>query len=363
MSVAEILRGPDMADEPKVDNPIASLGGKARAAKMTPAERKESARKAAEARWAAKLPRATHTGDLNLAGHMIACAVLEDGRRVLSQESFMAAIGRTGRAKTAAMSDDGNFFKTPAFLAADNLKPFVEQYLTSASTTPIVYRPRTGDRGYGYEAKLLPLVCNVYLAARREKKLIHKQRHIAEACEVLLSALAQVGIDALVDEATGFQYSRARDELQRLLARYVSRELARWERTFQVDFYQHICRLKGWKFDPGSTKRTPALAWITADLIYDRIHPDLLKELKTVRGELGKPRQKLHQWLTTFPGGGHPRLKQHNEGVTALLSVARTWGQFQEWVDERYPKLNQTLRIPFPEDPDDEPPPALPPKG
>jgi hypothetical protein len=91
------------------------------------------------------------------------------------------------------------------------------------------------------------------------------------------------------------------------------------------------------------------------DLIYDRIHPDLLKELKHAREEKGKPSQKLHQWLTTFPNGGHPRLKQHAEGVTALLSVAPTWGHLYEWVESRYPKVNQTMRIPFATDPEDEP--------
>jgi len=93
-----------MAEEPKVESPIASLGGKARAAKMTPAERKESARKAAEARWGSDLPRAEFAGELDLAGQKIACAVLEDGRRVLSQQSFIEAIGRTGQLKVAARS-------------------------------------------------------------------------------------------------------------------------------------------------------------------------------------------------------------------------------------------------------------------
>lgn len=195
---------------------------------------------------------------------------------------------------------------------------------------------------------MLPLLCNVYLAARRDKKLTHKQKHIADTCEVLLGALAQVGIDALVDEATGFQYSRARDALQKLLARYVSKELARWERTFEIDFYRHMYRLKGWAFDPASAKRTHAAARLTVNLTYDRIHPDLLKELKSVRNEGGKPGGKLHQWLTTGAAGGHPRLKQHLEGVTALMSVAKTWDQFKDWIDQRYPELNKTMRIPFP---------------
>jgi hypothetical protein len=129
--------------------------------------------------------------------------------------------------------------------------------------------------------------------------------------------------------------------------------LARWERTFEPDFYRHLYRLKKWAFNPTSSKRTPQVARVTVDLTYDRIHPELLRELKQVRGERDKPNSKLHQWLTTGPMGGHPRLKQHLEGVVALMSVASNWDQFSEWVDRRYPKYNETMRLPFPE-PDNE---------
>ena len=47
--------------------------------------------------------------------------------------------------------------------------------------------------------------------------------------------------------------------------------------------------------------------------------------------------------------GGHPRLKQHLEGVIALMSVATDWDQFEEWVDRRYPKYNETMKLPFPD--------------
>lgn len=330
---------------------LASRGGKAAAAKMTPEQRSERARKAAEGRWLKNLPRATHSGQLDLAGHTIACVVLEDGRRVLNTGSFIQAIGRTGKLRTATMAEDGSSFKVPPFLLADNLKPFVDKHLDAASSTPIAYRSVKNSVAYGYVASLLPVVCRIYLDARRAKKgITSKQKHIAEACEILLAALANVGIDALVDEATSFQYSRTRDALQRLLEQYVSRELARWERTFEPDFYRHLYRLKGWAFNPASSKRTPQVARLTVDLTYDRIHPDLLRELKQVRNDGNKPNSKLHQWLTTGPSGGHPRLKQQLEGVVALMSVAPNWDTFKEWVDRRYPKYNETMRLPFPED-------------
>lgn len=335
-----------MSNEPES---MASKGGKAAAAKLTPEQRSERAKKAAEGRWMKNLPQATHSGLLNLAGHSIACVVLDDGRRVISTTSFIQAIGRTGKLRTATETEDGSSFKTPPFLLAENLKPFVDRHLNDASASPIAYRSSKATTAYGYVANLLPLVCRIYLDARRAKALASNQRHIAEACEILLSSLASVGIDALVDEATGFQYDRTRDALQKLLEQYVSRELARWEKTFEPDFYRHMYRLRGWKSNSTSSKRTPQAARLTADLVYDRIHPDLLRELKQVRNEAEKPSSKLHQWLTTGPNGGHPRLKQHLEGVVALMSVADNWDQFQEWVDRRYPKYNETFLLPLSE--------------
>jgi hypothetical protein len=150
----------------------------------------------------------------------------------LSTVSFIQAIGRTGKIQTATETEDGSSSKVPPFLLAENLKPFLDKHLSDACASPIAYRSSRGTIAYGYEASLLPVVCRIYLDARRAKALTSKQKHIAEACEILLSALASVGIDALVDEATGFQYDRPREALQKLLEQYVSREL---DRPFVVE--------------------------------------------------------------------------------------------------------------------------------
>jgi hypothetical protein len=230
--------------------------------------------------------------------------------------------------------------------------------LTARISNPIRFIPPAyGRSAFGYEATVLADICEVVLAARQAGATTAKHAdRIAAQCEILLRGFARVGIIALIDEATGYQYDRARDELHRILEQYVSKELARWERTFEPDFYKHLYRLRRWDRDPSDSKRSHYVARLTVDLTYDRIHPDLLKELKQVRGEKGKPSQKLHQWLTTVPNGGHPRLKQHLEGITALMKVARDWDQFKNWIDTHYPKFNDTMRIPFPEPEEDGPP-------
>lgn len=63
---------------------------------------------------------------------MLHCAVLEDGRRLLTQSDFMIALGRARQAKGRDYYDgDVNL---PAFLTAKNLKPFIDSDLTVTSS-------------------------------------------------------------------------------------------------------------------------------------------------------------------------------------------------------------------------------------
>ncbi len=101
-------------------------GGEARAAALTPERRKEIARKAAETRWGTGLPKAIAEGTLVIGDLKIPCAVLNDAEntRVLTQEGFLTAIGRAGKAKGGeGATVDG----PPAFLRAANLKPFIRR--------------------------------------------------------------------------------------------------------------------------------------------------------------------------------------------------------------------------------------------
>ena len=74
----------------------------------------------------------------------------------------------------------------------------------------------------GYDANILPAMCELYLQARREKKLTKQQLKLATQAEILQSAFARVGIQALIDEATGLQYDRKNDALRYLLQQYIS---------------------------------------------------------------------------------------------------------------------------------------------
>src|SRR5690349_17244847 len=85
---------------------VQSLGGLARKNSLTPERRTEIAKTAAKARWdGAGTPRTTHTGNLTLVdGKEIACAVLEDGTRIITSHGVMKAFGRPWKGTYQAMT-------------------------------------------------------------------------------------------------------------------------------------------------------------------------------------------------------------------------------------------------------------------
>ena len=270
----------------------------------------------------------------------IPCYVLEDETRVLSQGGFVRAIGRTGGPK----ANHEDLFNLPVFLRPRNLARFIPEGL-STSSKPIQFQALTGGAvATGYRATLLPEVCDVFLAARQAGALHPSQQHIAERAEILIRGLARVGIIALVDEATGYQRIREERALATILQRFIAAEFQPWTRTFPYTFYEQIFRLKGW----GSAEGMPlpsVIGHYTNDFVYERIAPGVLDELRNRNPVLpqGWRRNRHHQWFT--PEYGHPRLKEHLEGVTALMRAAASWDGFKRSVERVYPKLGSTIAM------------------
>ncbi|HXJ93619.1 MAG TPA: P63C domain-containing protein [Terriglobia bacterium] len=322
---------------------IAAKGGKARAESLEPTERREIARHAAMARWNRELPKATHTGQLNIAGTVLNCAVLETGKRLLTQETFLTAIGRARKAKgkTGSFVVDG----MPPFLAAENLKPFISEDLMQ-STTPIFCRNENGIRLAGYDAMLLPMVCEVYLKLRdhyqsQGKEVPANQKHIVEACDLLIRGLARIGIIALVDEATGYQEQRAKDELSRILEAYIVEELRPWIRTFPDEFFKQVYRLHKWPYRPGTAKRPSYVGQLINKYIYGQLPPPVLPELKRLNPvtERGYRKHKHFQFLTADTGNVH--LDRQITAVTTIMKVSDDRKDFEENFEKAFGKHYQ----------------------
>jgi hypothetical protein len=88
----------------------------------------------------------------------------------------------------------------------------------------------------------------------------------------LVRAFAKVGIVALVDEATGYQYDREKDALQKILEQYISPELLPWEKRFPDEFYREIFKLKGWDFTVNGINKRPSIIgkWTMKRLVQNK---------------------------------------------------------------------------------------------
>ena len=274
----------------------------------------------------------------------IPCYVLADETRVLSQGGFLQSIGRS-RTPKAGTGGISNVDELPFFLRSARLRPFISKELIM-STHPIIFRLTSGQITVGYNALLLPQICEVYLGARAAGRLYQSQLHIASRAEVLIRGLATVGIIALVDEATGYQQIREKRTLATILERIIAKDLQPWTKTFPYEFYLEIIRLKGWP-NIYAIKRPSVVGHYTNDIVYERIAPGLLEELRNVNPTLptGRRKHRHHQWFT--PELGHPLLKEHLAAVSALMRAAPNWNAFQRSLARAFPQMNSNLPLPL----------------
>jgi hypothetical protein len=317
-----------------------SAGGHARAEALSPDQRKEIARKAAAERWRKDIPQATHAGVLEIATTDLPCYVLNDGTRVLSTRGIMKALGRTWRGRKYSGTE------LPVFVEAKNLNRFIDKDL-AAVLTPLEIRTERGTKSEAFRAEVLTRVCDLYLRAREEGALTEAQMRVAQHCEVLVRAFSTVGIIALVDEATGYQRDRAKDALATILQAFIAKELQPWVHTFPEDFYSNLYRLRGMNYPADSAKRPQYFGHLTNNIVYQRLAPKVLDELKkaTPRDAKGRHKQQLHRRLTTDVG--HPKLREHLASVVSLMKISDTYDQFETFLDRAHPKLNHTLPLPF----------------
>lgn len=268
-------------------------------------------------------------------------------QRVLSENGITQAIlgtrsGASKRLKKRAALDEGALL--PLFVAPSQLNEFITKDLLDGPLKPIDYVE--GDRVVrGYDASILVAVCGVWLKARAQGKLQKQQLGKAQKAESLTLALADLGIVALIDEATGYQDDRAKDALAKIFSTFLAKERQKWTQTFPLDFYKEIYRLRGWKFEPWNTKRPSVVAAWTDDFVYDRLAPGLTEELRIKNPivETGRRSHKHHQWFNTDKG--HPKLKEHIAGVIALLRASDNWETFKRGLARAFPKFNETIPL------------------
>ncbi len=248
-----------------------------------------------------KLPIALYSGVLPIGGVELDCAVLQDGTRVLSERAVHRAFGsKRGGSHWLRVKANPDGANLPSFLSANNLAEFIPPDLGAALIEPVRYQIGVGGVvANGIRAELLPDICGVWLAARRDDALVPSQEHLAKQSEILMQAFAKVGIVALVDEATGYQLDRKHDALRLLLNKYIAEGLQKWLHTFPDSFFAELDRLYG-NPKTSAKSRPQYYGHFINRYVYDPIENGYVKaELDKLNiTDLGKRRARFHQWLT-----------------------------------------------------------------
>ncbi|WP_455095815.1 P63C domain-containing protein [Prevotella koreensis] len=268
-----------------------------------------------------KTLQAKYEGILSLGNTQLDVAVLENGQRIIKQTAVFKALDRPARGNSRVIG-------IPTFMDAKNLQRYVNEEVSEV-IKKVNYYDTKGLRQQGFDCLILPAVCDLYLKAREDNILLPTQIDTAQKAEILMRSLAKVGIVALVDEATGYQYDREHDELQKILKAYISEELLPWQKRFPDIFYKELFRLNGWNYTVNGIKKRPGVIgkW-TNTIIYEELPKGVLEELKnkTPKNASGNRTERYHQYLSEDIG--EPNLeKQINKAIT-LFQVSDNMNQF-----------------------------------
>ena len=335
---------------------------------MTDQERSDRARHAARVRWekraaekpeestlteaemqqveeieeAGTIPTAVHRGELDIIGMSVPCYVLNNDVRV---------IGRTSATEVLTGIKGGGALEK--YIAVRALEPFIPKDLVLERMVPFRLPEVEGleKAVKGLPADLFLEICQGFVSAleyslRRDSeypRLTGRQQEMAMQASMFLSACAKLGLEALIDEATGYQYEREADALQVKLAAFLEGEMRKWEKTFPDELWQEFGRLTGWKGQ--LSKRPKYWGRLVMELIYEKLDPDVADWLKK---NAPKPKygQNYHQWLS-----GQYGLKKLVEHIWMIIGMARTCESMRELrdkVNSMYGKDPVQLRLYLP---------------
>ena len=106
-------------------------------------------------------------------------------------------------------------------------------------------------------------------------------------------------------------------------------------------------RLRGLDFPRDSVKRPQYFGHLTNDIIYSRIAPGVLEELKraTPRNPSGQLKTHFHRRLT--PDLGHPKLREHMASIVTAMKLSDDYADFKRKLDKIHPRYDETMAMDF----------------
>ena len=269
----------------------------------------------------------------------IDCYVTDNGIRLLSLRGTARALDIKGNGSGGLLRNLQLKWIQPYL--SDQLKEWVLS-ATNEKIKPI--KVLFGPPIIPFKASFLVDICKAYILANNDKALLESQMRTYYRLISLMTAFAKVGIEAMVDEITGYQEDRRKDELQKILKLYIHEEFLEWTKMFPEEFYEQIFRLKKWgNFKKAGQKMPQVVGLYTNDIVYERLPDRVLVELKkkVKKSENGNNLVKLHQGLSKDYGVSH--LERHLIAVIALMKASFCWEHFLEMLDKTYKKSGQSV--------------------
>lgn len=280
----------------------------------------------------AKKPEAKWPGTLDVAGVEIQCYVLDDQRHVIS---------RTGALHYLAGGKGGGNLES--YLRAADLQDFLPKDL--AEHLIDIDIPQVVNKDVkALTASAFIDICRAYSRARDTGALkTETQVAIAIRASMALAAFAKTGIEAAIDEATGYQDERAADALQVKLKLFLEEEMRPWEKTFPDELWVQFGRLTRWK---GAIHDRPKY-WgkLVNELIYGCLDPDVYQWL---RENAPRPRhgQNYHQWMNAQYG--LKKLIEHIWMVIGMATVCYDMRELRDRMAEKFGRQAVQFRLYLP---------------
>ena len=190
--------------------------------------------------------------------------VLEDEIRVLERQGIMRSLGLRDTGQIPASESS---VEMPVFVRQKWLQPFISAELQALLKSPILYRTPAGQTAHGYATRTFGLLCEAILKAHDAGKTTSRQEHIVKRASAIIRGIFRLGIDAVIDEVTGYEEVKS---LQELLQVHLAEELQRYEVTFPTEFYAQLCRLFDWP-DEYVYNRPGVVGTITNEIVYKRL--------------------------------------------------------------------------------------------
>lgn len=266
-------------------------------------------------------PRADWSGNLQVGESSLPCYVLNDRRRIFSTRGMLESLGYKSN------SNPDGVFNSKA------LAPFMETQGNPYKGDHVVdFFTDTGTNAMGYDVEKFMDICHAYSEAYEAGVLEGRNKDAALKANAIIRACSKIGIVALVDEATGYQYARAENALQFKLKLYLSEEMRAWEKTFPDELWIQFARLTDWTGSP--TKNRPKYwGYLVMDLIYGYLDEEVARYIKQNKP---KPRkgQNYHQWFNE--DFGMRKLTEHINRVIGMAQGCETMDELKQKMAHRY---------------------------